>query len=160
MGERGPVPKRSEERLGHRAKDEKPTQAPSATPRRIPMPRVPELDTWHPLAKDWYCSLEHSGQSIYYEFSDWMTARMVAEQMSRELEDKFVAVSDAGEPIFVKAPIPGQSMNAILKAMSSLLVTEGDRRRASLELNRAANDRDEDAKILQLVRDTEREAFG
>lgn len=158
-GQRGPVPKRSEERLGHRAKSDVPDQAPSASRSRVPMPNVPEMDHWHPVARDWFQSLDHSGQNVYYEWSDWMLARMVAEQISRELDEKYLGMGEAG-PHYGTAPISGQSMNAILKAMSSLLVTEGDRRRAQLELNRQASDRDEDAKILQLVRDNEQEAFG
>lgn len=123
MGARGPIGKRSEERMGHRAKSEKDsiTKAPSGPPAEVP--DLPEPDEmWHPIARDWYLSLRESGQAAFYEPSDWAMARYVAELMSRGLD------SD-------RAP-NGQYVAALNSAMSSLLTTEGDRRRARMELER------------------------
>lgn len=122
MGSRGPIPKRSEERR-RRNKDDGPglLQAPSGRP--VDLPPLPDPDPlWHPIAADWYLSLRESGQAAFYELSDWAVARYVAELMSRALS------SDR--------PPNGQYVAALNSAMSSLLTTEGDRRRARMELER------------------------
>lgn len=122
MGAHGPIPKRSEERR-RRNKDDGPglVQAPSGAPERIP--DLPEPDSlWHPIAVDWYLSLQESGQAQFYEPSDWAMARYAAELMSRGL------ASDR--------PPNGQYVAALNSVMASLLTTEGDRRRARIELER------------------------
>lgn len=159
MGDRGPVPKRTEERLGHRSKDEKagvtrvPRQA-AAVPRPAPNP------DWHPVVKSWYLSLGHSGQSDFYEPSDWMTAVWLADQMNFHYQEVRVGEDEHGEPIFQVVAMSGQAISAFLKGMSSLLATEGDRRRSAVELGRRQAEEDEDAQIIHLVRDEEQEAFG
>lgn len=123
MGARGPIPKRSEERMGHRSKEEKSerTQAPAGAPAAVP--DLPEPDPlWHSIAVDWYLSLRESGQAAFYEPSDWAMARYAAELMSRGLS------SDR--------PPNGQYVAALNSVMTSLLTTEGDRRRARMELER------------------------
>jgi hypothetical protein len=86
--------------------------------------RVPSANPeWHKVAKDWYNSLKKSGQSKFYEPSDWAYAYFLADQMSYYQE---------GGP-------KGRSsmmLTAILGGMTSLLMTEGDRRRARIELER------------------------
>lgn len=81
----------------------------------------PPQDHWHPIAKRWYEALAESGQSRFYEPSDWAYAVYVAEAMHRNL--------DAGR-------FSAQLLATVTKAMSVLLVTEGDRRRMRLELER------------------------
>lgn len=100
---------------------------------------------WHPTAESWYLSLAKSGQAIFYEPSDWSTAYMVAEQISLALEPRPVVIGqDAeGEPVIrtMVVPMPGATLNAILKAGSALMTAEGDRRRLRIELDRKkAND--------------------
>ena len=122
MGTRGPVGKRSEERR-RRNKVEGPelVQAPSGRPEDVP--ELPEPDAnWHEIARDWYLSLRESGQAAFYQPSDWAVARYVAELMSRGLS------SDR--------PPNGQYVAALNSAMANLLSTEGDRRRARIELER------------------------
>jgi hypothetical protein len=122
MGAHGPIPKRSEERR-RRNKDDVPelVQAPSGPPDDLPV--LPEPDSlWHPIATDWYLSLQESGQAAFYQPSDWATARYAAELMSRLLSTD-------------RAP-NGQLVAALNSVMGSLLTTEGDRRRARIELER------------------------
>ncbi|MDR3080342.1 MAG: hypothetical protein LBV60_05330 [Streptomyces sp.] len=122
VGAHGPIPKRSEERR-RRNKDDGPglVKAPSGPPADVP--DLPEPDPlWHPIATDFYLSLQESGQAAFYQPSDWVVARYVAELMSRGL------TSDR--------PPNGQYVAALNSAMSSLLATEGDRRRARIELER------------------------
>ena len=126
MGSRGPVPKRIEERLGHLTKAQKAgtdrvTMEGAVKP--PPMPRG-----LHPIAQRWYRSLVNSGQSRFYEPSDWATAVYVAEVMSRNLNDKkFSAMLFA----------------SVMSAMDTLLTTEGARRRVRVEIVR--DDGEEDA---------------
>lgn len=95
---------------------------------------------WHPVAEGWYLALARSGQAIFYEPSDWATAYLVAGQISLALEPRPVQIGVDGEgaPIFrtMVMPMPGATLNAILKAGSSLMTTEGDRRRLRMELER------------------------
>jgi hypothetical protein len=96
---------------------------------------APEPDArWHPIAHRWYAALAHSGQARFYEPSDWATAAYVAEGMSRSLA----------------APerISGQMFAAVNSAMSNLLVTEGDRRRVRMELDR--QEPEEDAAVIAI----------
>ncbi|MEV5479370.1 MULTISPECIES: hypothetical protein [Streptomyces] len=73
-------------------------------------PDVPPADeVWHPIAGRWYASLVQSGQSQFYEASDWATALYLAEAMSPNLNSgKFSA----------------QLLQAVLSGMTDLLTTE------------------------------------
>lgn len=135
MGARGPVGKRSDQRHGHRTQAEKDavTKVPIASP---PVPALEPDEAWHPIAQDWFRSLGESGQRVFYEASDWQVARYVAEAMSRNLNTgRFSA----------------QLFAAVMSGMSSLLTTEGDRRRLRIELERqTAVDADEEAAVAAL----------
>jgi len=122
MGTRGPIPKRSEERRrANKSDGPKLIHAPSGAPAGLPdLPEPDEL--WHPIASDWYLSLRESGQAAFYQPSDWAVARYAADLMSK------VLLSERGPN--------GQLVAALNSVMSSLLTTEGDRRRARMELER------------------------
>ncbi|MDP5310388.1 phage terminase small subunit [Streptomyces poriferorum] len=122
MGTRGPIPERSEARR-RRNKPDGPDLVQAASGPPIDSPDLPEPDAlWHPIAADWYLSLRESGQSAFYEPSDWAMARYAAHVMSQ------VLLSERGPN--------GQLVAALNSVMSSLLTTEGDRRRARMELDR------------------------
>lgn len=109
---------------------------------------IPEADpNWEDLTKAYWESFSGSGQSIYYEPSDWMTAYTLMEMLDRHLKPQDVktgefrpAVQDGGEVEYIYTqkliPIPGSVMSTILKGLTSLMATEGDRRRLRLELER------------------------
>jgi hypothetical protein len=59
---------------------------------------------------------------------------VLAESLSRDLKPQVVGFTKEGEPVIASVPIKGASLTAYLRGMSSLLVTEGDRRRIQLEL--------------------------
>jgi hypothetical protein len=123
---------------------------------------VPDGDSdWHPVALRWFESLAGSGQSVFYEPSDWATAYLIAESMSVELKPQPVVDKETGNVEWVRFPPKGASLAAWLKAMSSLMVTEGDRRRARLELERPTPDGEEggDADVSWLD-DARRRASG
>jgi hypothetical protein len=135
VGERGPVPKREEER---RRRNKKPKATKPAEPKATKPPRPPKPDKdWHPVAKRFFNSLAASGQSEFYEASDWAMAYVLAESMSRDLEEQVVAVPEkTGEPVYAKVPMKGASLSAYLKGMAALMMSEAERRRAGVELER------------------------
>lgn len=136
MGARGPVPKRSSERRRQnkesepekvkpkakkpaaKGKEKKGKAAPAAP---AEFERRPAKRTWHPIAKEWYDSLEESGQAQFFEPSDWTSAFYVAEVMSRHLKAKRLSA---------------QLFASIWSAMGELLSTEGARRRVRIEIER------------------------
>ncbi len=114
----GPVPKRSDQRRRRNA-GEPITRVPRVT-ELTDAPAV--LTDWHPLAADWYLSLARSGQAQYYEPSDWEYARTLAELLSRCLQAE---------------KTPALLVTTVLSGMADLLVTEGARRRARMEIEKA-----------------------
>lgn len=137
-GVRGPVPKRSTQRRRTNAPEipvESVPPAPVADggePWKVPLAR----GEWHDIAKDWFHALKKSGQAGWFQPSDWMEAYVAAEVLSEML--------NAGK------------ISAMLYASwsshtSRLLVTEGDRRRVRIELERGHKaDPDEDAAVASM----------
>lgn len=141
----GPPPKRDAQRRRH--------NTPAAGPaEQVPVDGVvaapPPRRGWHPVAKAWYESLGRSGQARYYEPSDWATATLIAESISRELKPQPVKVGETVE--MVECPPKGASMAAWLRGMTSLMVTEGDRRRARVEFLRGSDGEEEGADVSEL----------
>jgi hypothetical protein len=148
MGERGPTGKRPEERRRRNKDEGVRTQGRASQNVKPPAARR----EWHPIAKAWYKALRGSGQSEFYEPSDWAMAQIVAESISRDLEPQVVAVPEStGEPVFEKVPMKGASLSAYLKAMTALMVSEGDRRRAGIALERGGSDPEADQKDADKV---------
>ena len=118
MGTRGPVPKRTSQRLGHLTKAQK---AEATTVKVTGAVEIPPADeSWHQLAKEWYRSLQESAQHQLMEPSDWAAARLVAAEMTRMLADA-----------------PNAAMfGRIWSAMGELMTTEGARRRLKIEVER------------------------
>lgn len=122
---RGPVPKRSTERRRRNKPEGGLTVVDMA--QFLPTP-APDADpAWHPIARDWFESLADSGQSQFYEPSDWAVAKLCAELISSEFEK--------GKPRAIMVA-------EITKLMGVLLSTEGDRRRVRMELNRGSDETD------------------
>lgn len=144
MGARGPIGKKKDAKMGHRTKAELAgTEVINLDDidddliRLAEEGMIPAVENWHPVAKTWYESLAKSGQRIYYQPSDWATAYLLAESISRDLKPQFVGVNEeSGEVIYEAIPLKGASLAAYLKGFSSLMATEGDRRRLQLELER------------------------
>lgn len=153
-GAGGPPPKRSTQRRRRNEPAHPVVTADGAA--EVP---VPDADPqWHPVARRWFESLAASGQSVFYEPSDWATAFAVAESMSRELNPQPVTVGkgDDTHVEMVSLPPKGASLAAWLKAMSSLLVTEGDRRRVSVELQRPERESSGEANDVSRIEDARR----
>ena len=131
----GPPPKRSDQRR------RKNTPA-AGEPRKVAdlgevVKPIPD-EGWHSAARIVWDSLASSGQSTYYASSDWAAAWVLCESISREMSPQPMVVG-RGENSFVEMvslPPKGASLSAWRATMAGLLMTEGDRRRAALEIDR------------------------
>lgn len=119
MGMRGPIPKRDQDRV-RRNKDVVETKK-AAGAAKVTAPRADR--DWHPIAKKWYNSLKKSGQSAFYEPSDWAYAFLIAHELTVMLAEEKVRAG---------------ALQTIFAAMNDLLTTEGARRRMRIELERAS----------------------
>ena len=128
----GPIPKRTDQR--RRMNKPEGVQVTSAAgAAHVDVPAASEH--WAPMARDWYLSLAKSGQSAFYQASDWEVARVWAEVLSRQLlTEKMSAVM----------------IQAWAASAAELLTTEGSRRRGRLELERNQGDADQDASVTML----------
>ena len=109
MGTRGPVPKRTESRQRRNAPEVETIKAAGADDVAQPSPDP----DWHPIAARLWHSLGESGQSRFYEPSDWAVAYSLMDDLSH-----YKASSKRS----------GQMLATIMSALSSLLVTEANRR--------------------------------
>jgi len=130
-GKGGPVPKRSSERAGHRTKAEQPDKVVVPVAFQVP----PASEEWAEEARRWYESLAESGQSRYFEPSDWAYARLLARLLSDQLG---------------KARPSSEMMKALLAAMGNLGTTEADRRRMRIEVERAVEQHGKSAELAVL----------
>lgn len=117
MGARGPIPKRSEERI----RRNRPTSPVSRSEGAACVKPPPANKDWHPIAKRMWRALKESGQAKYCEPSDWAYAYSLMEDLT------YYKNSDKRS---------GQMLAALLSGMTPLMMTEGDRRRLQLELER------------------------
>jgi hypothetical protein len=109
---------------------------------------IPAADPdWEPLTLSYWDSFAGSGQSMFYEPTDWMTAYMLMETLDRWLKPQDIRVGESKPPEGMggdvwyhfeakRVPVPGNVLSSILKGLTSLMATEGDRRRLRLELER------------------------
>jgi hypothetical protein len=135
----GPIPKRDEMKAGHNAKSEsEEIDRPKMTGRvvRPDLRKFPGMIT-QTLTKGFWESLSESGQSQYYEPSDWMTALTAL-----HLLDKQLASGERVSPTMVAA---------IWQMLTSIAVTEGERRRLRIEVERVTAGEDGDgAKVIPI----------
>ena len=132
MGERGPVPARSDQRRRRNA-----GQTITRVVSGVPAVATPPLDfPAHPIAEAWYHSLTASAQSTFFEPSDWQAARLVAFDLTRHL--------NAGR-------MSAQSFAAIWSAMGDLLTTEAARRRVRLEIDRTSREQVDAAETAKVT---------
>jgi hypothetical protein len=112
----GPVPKRSDERIRRNKVDIEKVTAIG----KVPVPDLGLADA-HPMVRSMYRAMRESAQSKYFEPSDWEFARFTMYFVDNLLKQ--------GKP----SSLLLQQVNSML---SSLLVTEGDRRRVRMEVER------------------------
>lgn len=117
MGSRGPVPKREESRHRRNAPSMDVAHAQSSDGTAAP---EPDPD-WHPIARRLWDSAAKSGQSRFYQASDWAVLY--------SLMDDLTYYKNGSKR-------SGQMLQTIMSSLTSLLLTEGDRRRLQIELSR------------------------
>lgn len=128
-GPRGPIRARDEERV-RRNKDDNPTETVHVDGKVIvpDLGDVSHLGETHPLIEEMYESIKQSAAVKYYEPTDWQFARLTLYTLNQEL----IAANHNGKPV------GAMKLTAINQMLSSLLLTEGDRRRVRLEVERNA----------------------
>lgn len=141
MGQRGPIPAREEELARPRSRNGREDNEVTKGLARATF--VPDADPdWHPIAHMLWEGLMESGQSDYYQQSDWAFAYSLMEDLTRYKEP--LTNRETGELYFKRS---GQMLQTIYSAMERLLVTEGDRRRARIELQQPEPENDPAAVI-------------
>ena len=119
MGSRGPIPKRSGQ--GHRTTVAKTVQTVRVGGgREVQIPASPDPE-WPPIATMLWEAAADSGEAVFYEPSDWAVLYSVCDDVSHYTSRKQRS---------------GQMLAAINTMLTSLLLTEGDRRRVQIELER------------------------
>jgi hypothetical protein len=131
MGVRGPVPHRSDQRR----RRNKPETAVQQVAVQGTVTTPPDDQAWHKTAKAWYASLRESGQSRFYESSDWQVAYVCASVLSRCLSAEVMSAELVGQ---------------VRGMMTDLLTTEGARRRVGVELERESARNPSSASVAQL----------
>lgn len=146
MGSRGPIPKREDQRV-RRNETEIPTEKVTA----IGVVPVPDLSIGiedpHPFVVAFYESIRQSAQSRFYEPSDWFTAILMLRALNEELNAVYLSGDNEGK----KKPIGPMKLQIINQMGSTLLLTEGDRRRVRMEIERNAKSGEEGAKVLTMA---------
>lgn len=131
MPSTGPIPKRSDQRVRRNAPEVPITTVTALGNVPIPQLNIPNV---HPMVLDIYESLKHSGQARYYEPSDWQFARLTMHLVNK----------------LVKSNRPSAQMLASINTMlASLLMTEGERRRVRMEIERKPPG--EEGKVLEVA---------
>lgn len=131
VGARGPVPKRSEER--HRRNEPASPVVKAAGAGEVP---VPDADVeWHPIARRLWDATKESGQTRFYEPSDWALLYSLMDDLSyaKQCERR-----------------PAGLIESIYSQLGNLLISEGDRRRVQVELHRPSSQELEDAGVTEM----------
>ena len=129
MGVHGPIPKRTDRPGGYRPEARAKKAAAGTDGISRPRAGAPTLATkqppgardWHPIAKRLWKAAGESGQSIYYEASDWAVLYSLMDDLTYYKNG---------------AKRSGQMLQTIMSSLTTLLLTEGDRRRLQVELHK------------------------
>jgi hypothetical protein len=117
-GFNGPIPKRDDQRIRRNQPEVQTDKVEMIGEVEIPDLGLPDP---HHLISDFYASLALSGQARYYEPSDWQFARITLHFLDKLLK--------SSKP-------SGQMLATITTSLSNLMVSEGDRRRLRMEVER------------------------
>ncbi len=115
----GPTPNHSDDLARERSRKGGDAGRPisSGERRKVVIPRADK--DWHPIAKRIWEAMKVSGQEDYYQQTDWAYAYSLCDDLT------YYKKAERRSPEMLKA---------IMTAMERLLLTEGDRRRARIEL--------------------------
>lgn len=123
MGTRGPIGKRSGEKVRRNKTGEDGLETETITMvGKVEHPELALPVDMHPLVQDFWDSLPDSGQVKHWEPSDWQYCRL--------------AMYVWNEMLLSPKGISAMKLSAVDAMLSKLLITEGDRRRVKLEVER------------------------
>lgn len=134
----GPIPNRTEdlsrERDAHRS-----TKAPlkKGVMREVKIPNAPR--DWHPTCRRLWESLKSSGQSDFFQDSDWAYAYSILEDFSFQKNAQAKGKRMSAETI-----------KTLYAGLDKLMMTEAERRKARIELEEP--DSGEDSKGTAMVK--------
>lgn len=131
MGVHGPIPNRSDQRVRRNIGD------PIDKVTTIGPVEIPDLDLGgevHPMVTDLYESLKQSAQRKFYEPSDWQFARVTLHFLNG---------------LLLSSRPSSQMLASVNTMLTSLLVSEGDRRRVRVEVERQATG--DDGQVMQVA---------
>lgn len=130
----GPIPRQEATLARPRERKGSNQQATTKGERRdVLWPPVPS--EWGSLARGLYEGARDSGQADFYQQSDVAYLMFVLEEMNRYMEPYGTRPDpETGEMVAVYPKRSGQLFQALHSSMQSLLLTEGERRRARIEL--------------------------
>lgn len=133
MGQFGPIPNRSDQKVRRNVEDVPITTIDITGP--VPVPDL-GIKNPHPLVEELYESLRSSGQARFYEPSDWAYAKLTMHFINK----------------LVRQQKPSAMMlSSVLSMMTPLLMTEGERRRVRIEVERNKNGETPDAKVISIA---------
>lgn len=159
MGQRGPLHQKGLKRRKSRQEAIDAATTIGQVEVDVEAPFEPNED-WHPTAYSLYEAVGHSGQAELYTESDWAKLYLVCDQLSINLKPTFMGFAKTAEVLMVNGreevhyvnkpiagiiPMNGATLNAFQAMMTSLGISEGDRRRMGLELTRVKPEGGEDA---------------
>jgi len=125
----GPVPKRSEDRIRHDSNVIDKVHA-------FGVVKKPDLglgENPHPIITDFWDAVGESAQTRYYEASDWQYLR--------------VSLHFLNKLLWSNKP-SAQMLTVVNQMLSDLLVSEGQRRRVRMEIERNVTSQDAEVKNL------------
>jgi hypothetical protein len=127
----GPIPKRSDQLIRRNITD--PIDKVTAIG-PVYTPTLGMTGEVHPLVRDFWDSLKVSAQNKFYEPSDWQFARITLHFLN---------------DLLLSSRPSSQMLASVNQMLSLLLVTEGDRRRVRIEVER--NLGGGEAKVMQVA---------
>lgn len=143
MGERGPAPRREDERR-RRNKPERPaTKLGQEELNQLPFevdfePEPTELPAcepvWHPLVQRFWDDMQRDPARSWMTSGDWAATALFCEALSRELQEQVVGLTKEGVVVMAKEPPKGATLTAFLKLLEHIGVTESARLRIGREV--------------------------
>ena len=138
MGVHGPIPRTENELARPRERKGSDEQATLHGERRPVTWQLGADPEWHPIATMLYESAMTSGQTDFWQDTDWAIFYSLCEDISYyKSPSKATAVNrKTGETSEYDKPRSGQMLQSIMSNLASLLLTEGERRRVRMELQK------------------------
>ncbi|ROR95504.1 hypothetical protein EDD28_0057 [Salana multivorans] len=174
MGTRGPLRSRDSELQRDRSrKGSDVTLTTRGTHKKVTVPRVNQA--WHPVVQNLYRSLKESGQSDFYQNSDWNFAYLLCDDLSAYKRDEDYRAEQieklrawdatyAGVPADERkeyaqnhprpsVPRGGSAvkLQTAYDGLARLMATEADRRRLAIELHAPEGPEAQDVEVISIA---------